>query len=294
MSAAPPPPETPKLYLTPQLQKRRDGLAPALLDPQKEVILEDKTSLTRSYRTSSHFLRVSVLKGDGDDGCGVDDSKELQTIVDSIQHTVKTLDKKDVSRVQFYPQGCLWQLSLPVPQYHIRVGCSACSEEGGSGGNTYVVETTLVPPNNGGGGNNNNHQHEPAFKDAKAIFDSVVLYVRKAAVSCEFPEFPEGCKGTAFRDIYQLNARVSRTLFILPKQKWLHVLLTRTLVLSLSRAAQVGFFCHSVSRYASCVWQKGGHQVCAEEGFASLGRRGHLRRSSDSSLAGPSLHCTPH
>ena len=220
MSAAPPPPETPKLYLTPQLQKRRDGLAPALLDPQKEVILEDKTSLTRSYRTSSHFLRVSVLKGDGDDGCGVDDSKELQTIVDSIQHTVKTLDKKDVSRVQFYPQGCLWQLSLPVPQYHIRVGCSACSEEGGSGGNTYVVETTLVPPNNGGGGNNNNnHQHEPAFKDAKAIFDSVVLYVRKAAVSCEFPEFPEGCKGTAFRDIYQLNARVSRTLFILPKRK---------------------------------------------------------------------------
>jgi hypothetical protein len=28
-------------------------------------------------------------------------------------------------------------------------------------------------------------------------------------VRLEFPEFPEGCKGRAFREVYQLNARVS-------------------------------------------------------------------------------------
>jgi hypothetical protein len=35
------------------------------------------------------------------------------------------------------------------------------------------------------------------------------LQVRKAIVKLEFPEFPEGCKGKPFRDVYQLNARVS-------------------------------------------------------------------------------------
>lgn len=43
----------------------------------------------------------------------------------------------------------------------------------------------------------------------KKVFDEVALDVKKAVVRCEMPEFPEGCKGRQFREIYQLNARVS-------------------------------------------------------------------------------------
>jgi len=42
----------------------------------------------------------------------------------------------------------------------------------------------------------------------KKIFDEFALSVKKAIVRCEFPEFPEGCKGRPFREVYQLNARL--------------------------------------------------------------------------------------
>jgi calcium/calmodulin-dependent protein kinase I len=48
----------------------------------------------------------------------------------------------------------------------------------------------------------------PGYKEAKACFDFTALQVRKGVVRCEFVEFPEGCKGSAFREVYQLNARV--------------------------------------------------------------------------------------
>ena len=48
----------------------------------------------------------------------------------------------------------------------------------------------------------------------KKVFDEVALDVKKAVVRCEMPEFPEGCKGRTFREIYQLNARV-RSVFCL-------------------------------------------------------------------------------
>ena len=47
----------------------------------------------------------------------------------------------------------------------------------------------------------------------KKVFDEVALDVKKAVVRCEMPEFPEGCKGRTFREIYQLNARV-RSVFV--------------------------------------------------------------------------------
>lgn len=42
----------------------------------------------------------------------------------------------------------------------------------------------------------------------KKMFDEFALMVKKAIVKCEFPEFPEGCKGRPFREVYQLNARL--------------------------------------------------------------------------------------
>lgn len=203
MTTPPAPPGTPQLYLTPQLQKRRDGLAPALLDPSKDLAPEDpKTSLNRTYRTSSQFLNVSMLKS-----AKVDESVELQTIVESIKSTLddivnKNVGTKDMASVKFIPQGCKWTVNfdpqLRSDAYYIQIMCSAC--EAGRLGNTYVVETTLVPKSKS--------KNDAAFKEAKATFDVVVLHVRKSVVKCEFPDFPEGCKGRPFRDIYQLNARV--------------------------------------------------------------------------------------
>ena len=40
-------------------------------------------------------------------------------------------------------------------------------------------------------------------------FEHIGLDVRKALVRVEFPVFPEGCKDKTFREVYQLNARVS-------------------------------------------------------------------------------------
>jgi hypothetical protein len=47
------------------------------------------------------------------------------------------------------------------------------------------------------------------FKEVKEIFDVLALSVRKSIVRLEFPHFPEGCQGRPFREVYQLNARVS-------------------------------------------------------------------------------------
>ena len=43
-------------------------------------------------------------------------------------------------------------------------------------------------------------------------FGDIELDVRKALVRVEFPVFPEGCKDKTFREVYQLNARVSSCL----------------------------------------------------------------------------------
>ena len=40
-------------------------------------------------------------------------------------------------------------------------------------------------------------------------FDEISLDLRKSLVRVEFPLFPEGCQGKTFRQVYQLNARVS-------------------------------------------------------------------------------------
>lgn len=208
MSAVPPPPATPQVYMTPQLQKRRDGLAPSLLEVASREPQDPKTTLIKSYQTCSKYLAASVIN------CvNVDDSQELQKIVDSIATTLEELvdrdsGTKDLASMKFQATGCMWTLNfnpnLRADSHMLEVVCSAC-EEGANQGNTYIVDTSLVSKNKG-----TPAQGGSGFKEAKATFDYVALQVRKAVVRCEFPDFPEGCKGTPFRDIYQLNARVSQ------------------------------------------------------------------------------------
>ena len=75
--------------------------------------------------------------------------------------------------------------------------------------------------------NNNNHQGTSVFQQnvykstqfTKPLgkwerlnihsFMNVVLDIKKALIRVEFPLFPEGCKDKTFREVYQLNARVS-------------------------------------------------------------------------------------
>ena len=195
------PMETPALYLTPQLEKRRDGLAPKFFDLNKQVEINSKTDLTKAYRTSSKYLN-----SDGNV------EHELQRIIDSITDMLRTLvdpaGKKDLVKMTFEPKGCTWTLgfnpNLRAEAFQILIVCSCCPED--SQNVAFVVETNLVPKFDTVQGSN-----DPGFKEGKASFDFLALQVRKAVVMCEFPDFPEGCKGRPFRDIYQLNARVSAT-----------------------------------------------------------------------------------
>jgi hypothetical protein len=207
-STPPGPPKssaTPRLYLTPQLTKRKDGLCPSLLH---QVVITDKPGhVSKPYQTSSTLL-LQVKEREG----VAREVTELQTLVDVINKALKSASKPDqgIAGVSFKPEGCLWKItfdpSLPCAKtYKIEVICSANS--GGGKLTNYLINTVLVPrvpvdPN----------PLAPAvegFSEAKEIFDALALKVRKSIVRLEFPAFPEGCKGVPFRDVYQLNARVS-------------------------------------------------------------------------------------
>lgn len=127
--------------------------------------------------------------------------------------------------------------------FQIRVKCQAVEMDdeatagidGGERGDSlaYVIDMDLLPDpaeadEDYGGGDGSElmvdfggkrpvsrMERAASFRDKdrlaliKKVFDEVALDVKKAIVRCEMPEFPEGCKGRTFREIYQLNARVS-------------------------------------------------------------------------------------
>lgn len=212
--STPPPPKhrhgTPKVYMTPQLEKRRDGLCPSLLhikDGSSKEIKSPPGGASKSYRTNS-FLLLQVKEKQGYSR----EILELQTLTDSISRSLKSIvdpDEGDIVTLSFKPEGCIWKMELDPTMngadknFRLEVVLYANSIAGLT---NYVLDTALVPK----------IEVDPnplaptpkGFKDAKATFDVLSLTVRKAVVRLEFPEFPEGCKGKAFRDIYQLNARL--------------------------------------------------------------------------------------
>lgn len=192
--------------MTPQLAKRRDGLAPTHLrdDHNPAAPTSPGAALLKSYQTSTRFLNASVRDLEND-------AEELKFIVDSIQKNLRELvdekkQSKDLVSMKFQPKGCQWLCdlnpNLSAPSYQVQVFCLA--KAGGSGQTNYVVDTNLITKDSKAVGSTS----LPGFRDAKAAFEFTALHVRKAVVKCEFPEFPEGCKGRAFREVYQLNARV--------------------------------------------------------------------------------------
>eukprot|EP00565_Helicotheca_tamesis_P003257 CAMPEP_0185727906 /NCGR_PEP_ID=MMETSP1171-20130828/3447_1 /TAXON_ID=374046 /ORGANISM="Helicotheca tamensis, Strain CCMP826" /LENGTH=542 /DNA_ID=CAMNT_0028396551 /DNA_START=481 /DNA_END=2109 /DNA_ORIENTATION=+ len=73
---------------------------------------------------------------------------------------------------------------------------------------SYVVDINLVD-DRGDVKDYDDESDDPAKQEyIKKVFDEIGYDIKKALVRCEMPEFPEGCKGRAFRDLYQLNARL--------------------------------------------------------------------------------------
>lgn len=199
----------PEIYMTPQLAKRKDGLCPSRLN---EEVLKVSTSkgggpshaaISKSYQTNTKYLTETVRELEND-------SEELKLITDSVNKFLKEHvdNSDDFTSISFEPKGCTWKLELDIdkvkaPDYRIQVICMA--KASGDKRTTFVVDTTLL-----GKSDKISSTSLPGFKEAKATFEATSLVVRKAVVRCEFPEFPEGCKGRIFREVYQLNARVSR------------------------------------------------------------------------------------
>lgn len=205
---APPMASSPELYMTPQLEKRRDGVCPSLLrlDDVNKSIKPHAGGLNKPYRTNSKLL-LQVK-----DTSGNREAAELNTIVGAVKKTIDRIvgPRSDVIHAKFIPAGCTWKMELGPhlngahDTYRIETTVFANQV---SGVTNYVVDTLLIPkvpvdPN---------PLAPPlkGYRDAKQAFDFLSLQVRKAIVGMEFPEFPEGCKGRAFREVYQLNARVS-------------------------------------------------------------------------------------
>jgi hypothetical protein len=207
----PPPAETPSLYMTPYLAKRHDGLMPSLLLPG--CTDGSKTNIggvNKSYQTKSTLLlQVPVPLTDKDRPM-----KEFQTILDSVNATMdENIDPTgvgDLLSVSFEPSGCEWTVELSrsvgnEAAQSFRLSVIIFMNEIHDVTN-YIIDTRLQPKKKI---TDSTTLPLKGYTEAKAVFDFFALQIRKAIVRLEFPEFPEGCKGRPFREIYQLNARVS-------------------------------------------------------------------------------------
>ena len=199
------PPPSPELYLTPQLKKRRDGLCPSLFNLD-EVNKSVPGGISKQYRTKSNLLLLVPQR----EGVSAE-VLEMQALVESVTQGLKVRvgSEKDVVSMDFIPQGCRWMLALNEKMngagenYRIEVICLANEINGVI---NYVIDTIMLPR----GAPDPNPLAPPlkGYREAKQAFDLIAIAARKSVVRLEFPEFPEGCKGRAFREVYQLIARV--------------------------------------------------------------------------------------
>lgn len=164
----------------------------------------------KPYQTSSALLlQIKEKKG------VPREILELQTLIEAVNKGLKAMVKSEeeklMTSLRFKPEGCVWKLEFhpdlgsAANSYRMEVICQAAAGENGQ--TVYFVDSILIPKKSV----DPNPLAPPlsGFKDAKGAFEKVAILVRKAIVRLEFPEFPEGCKGKQFREVYQLNARVS-------------------------------------------------------------------------------------
>ena len=212
MEQAPPgpPSATPRLYMTPQVGKRREGLNPSLLNFSEKLSKGAKKNpggMNKPYRTKSDLL-LQIKDQDGKKK----QELEIPVLVQSVNEAISEIvgPDSDIVSCEFNPAGCEWQMELSPnlhgadDSYLLEVVFFANEVQGQI---NYVFDTLLVPK----GVVDPNPLAPPlkGYREAKQVFELLSLKVRKAIVKHEFPDFPEGCKGRPFREVYQLNARVS-------------------------------------------------------------------------------------
>jgi calcium/calmodulin-dependent protein kinase I len=203
----PPPPATPSLFLTPQLAKKHDKTALILQSSSATSSMLMAGGISKRYQTKSTLLlQISVPINDKDRP-----TVEFQAVLDSINETLQDVvengdQSADMAACTFDQSSCEWNIDMgsAVPNeaaefYSLSVIIFVHEVHDVT---NYIVDTRLKP-------REESEQPLPGFNEAKAIFDFLALQIRKSIVRLEFPEFPEGCKGRPFREIYQLNARVS-------------------------------------------------------------------------------------
>lgn len=196
--------------MTPQIAKRRDGLCPSLLNFNMNLSKGARRipgGMNKPYRTNSNLL----LQIKEDDQTKKPD-REIPILVDSITTAIEESIGPDADIVgcEFRPTGSEWHLelspSLNGADHSYRLEVSLFANVDATGLTNYVVDTMLIPK----GPVDPNPLAPPlrGYREAKQAFETLSLRVRKAVVQHEFPDFPEGGKGRAFREVYQLNARV--------------------------------------------------------------------------------------
>ena len=244
-----PTPETPsrKLYMTPHIAKRKDGICPSLLHilNASKRQQEKPGQVSRQYQTKSSLL-LQVKEREGFPR----EVLELQALIEAINRVTKTsiAEQSDpyVTNLKFKAEGCIWKLSLhpslatDIEKYHrIEIVCSA-NLEAGTKETNYVLDALLISKLPAGDGN----ETLPGFTEAKQAYDKVAYAVRKAVVRLEMPDFPQGMKknSPAFKDCYQLNARVRQ-----PQLITVIRLLLSSNIFVLRNSAEIRFICHCLS-----------------------------------------------
>jgi hypothetical protein len=200
--------------MTPHLSKRKDGLSPSFCDFSRgnssKGIKKNPGGINKPYRT--HLDLLLQIKAD------TPEEKEglaLTKLVESIQEAVNELvgPDQDIVSQKFNAKGCEWTLEFNSSlndadkNYALEVILFCNKVEGVT---NFICDCLLVPK----GTVDPNPLAPPlkGYREAKHSFELLSLNVRKAIVKFEFPDFPEGCQGKPFREIYQLNARVSHAM----------------------------------------------------------------------------------
>lgn len=193
-------------YSPPQIDARDDGLCPTKLPDEHtgSVIATDEALV--SYQTNSRVLNHDIREKN-------DPSVELEFICESISKFVmENVDEEEkksaLISVDFEISGCTWKMGLNpylvAPGLQVQVTLFAKDDK--PTGTIWVVQTCLVDIHADGSILSKSQLNELPL--AKAVLEQTSLVIRKAVTKCEFPEFPEGGKGRAFKEVYKLNAKV--------------------------------------------------------------------------------------
>jgi hypothetical protein len=210
--------------------------------------MSKQCSAMKSFRCSIRYMsqtlynsRQREARADANGGVNKYSTPQLQTVVSSLTQTLTDPDmgygsvgkvRYSYEDITFESRGCTWEATVyptaavdapsnsrnsfkdPTVADPFRIRIVASAVPGKDPSSTpdkpnivgYFVDVMFLPPD---------RRSKGSVKDteklliAKDIFEEVGLDVKKAVVKCEFPAFPEGCQGNTFREIYQLNARVS-------------------------------------------------------------------------------------